>query len=158
MPSILLVAHAPLATSLLAVARHAFADCSRQVAAVDVSSAASLEQAQQQVGAALATLPDPDVLILCDAYGATPSNAALNVAASAAPGQRRRVVAGVNVPMLWRTLCYAHLSLDELVTRAADGGRQGIMQVANPRPPGPQQQPNPPQQPTADDPDADSDQ
>jgi mannose PTS system EIIA component len=106
MPSILLVAHAPLATSLLAVARHAFADCSRQVAAVDVPPGASLEQAQSQIDAALATLPEPDVLILVDAFGATPSNAALNVAATAAPDQRRQVVTGVNVPMLWRTLCY----------------------------------------------------
>lgn len=158
MPSILLVAHAPLATSLLAVARHAFADCGRQVTAVDVPSGASLEQAQQQVGAALAALPDRDVLILADAFGATPSNAAVNVASNAADGQRRRVVTGVNVPMLWRTLCYGHLPLDELVTRAAEGGQQGIMQVGNPRLPGLQNQPNPPQPPTTDDPDADPDQ
>lgn len=155
MPSILLVAHAPLATSLLEVARHAFADCSRQVAAVDVPPGASLETAQSQIHVALATLPGLEVLILADAFGATPSNAALNVAATAANGQRWRVVTGVNVPMLWRTLCYGHLPLDELVTRAADGGRQGIMQVAHPSR---QNQPNQPQRPTTDDPDANPDQ
>ncbi len=48
-------------------------------------------------------------------------------------GVLSRVVAGVNVPMLWRTLCYAHLPLAELVTRAVDGARQGVMQVAVPR-------------------------
>lgn len=155
MPSILLVAHAPLATSLLAVARHAFADCSRQVVAVDVPPGASLEQAQSQIDAALAALPDPDVLILADAFGATPSNAALNVASNAGVGQRRCVVTGVNVPMLWRTLCYGDLPLDELVTRAADGGRQGIMQAAQARR---QNQSNQPQRPTTDDPDANPDQ
>ena len=43
---------------------------------------------------------------------------------------RARVVAGVNVPMLWRALCYADEPLEELVTRAVDGGTQGVMQVA----------------------------
>ena len=155
MTSILLVAHAPLAASLLAVARHAFADCGRQVAAVDVPSGASLEQAQAQISATLAKLPEPDVLILADAFGATPSNAALAAADAAAEGHRWRVVTGVNVPMLWRTLCYGHLPLDELVTRAADGGRQGIMEVTQPRRPTP---PHPPQLPKADDPVSNPDQ
>jgi PTS system ascorbate-specific IIA component len=155
MPSILIVAHAPLASSLLAVARHAFADCSRQVAAVDVPAAASLEEAEQQIEAALATMADRDVLVLADAFGATPSNAALKVASHADDGFCRRVVTGVNVPMLWRTLCYGHLPLEQLVTRAVDGARQGIMQVASPRP---QNQRNQLPPPSANDPDADSDQ
>ena len=155
MTSILIVAHAPLASSLLAVARHAFADCSRQVAAVDVPPAASLEEAQQQIDAALGQMPDGEVLVLADAFGATPSNAALKAASEIVDGFRRRVVTGVNVPMLWRTLCYGHLPLDELVTRAVDGGRQGVMQVASPRP---QNQSTPFQPPTAHDPDADPDQ
>lgn len=155
MPSILLVAHAPLATSFLAVARHAFADCSQQLAAVDVAPGASLEQAQAQIDTALAALPCGEVLILADAFGATPSNAALNAASTAADGQCWRVVTGVNVPMLWRTLCYGHLPLDELVIRATDGGRQGIMQVAHPRR---HNQQNQLQRPTTDDPDANPDQ
>ncbi|HZF80367.1 MAG TPA: PTS fructose transporter subunit IIA [Rubrivivax sp.] len=155
MPSILIVAHAPLASSLLAVARHAFVDCSRQVAAVDVPAAASLEDAQQQIDAVLACMDDQEVLVLVDAFGATPSNAALKVASHSGDGSRRRVVTGVNVPMLWRILCYGHLPLDELVTRAVEGGRHGIMQVANARP---QNQFNSPALPTADDPDANRDQ
>jgi PTS system mannose-specific IIA component len=35
-----------------------------------------------------------------------------------ADGVHARVVAGVNVPMLWRTLCYRHEALDVLVERA----------------------------------------
>ncbi len=129
MPSILLVAHAPLASALLAVARHAYADCNRVVAAVDVPAAANLEDATGLVKAALQQLPGAEVLVLTDAFGATPSNAAL----AATDGVHARVVTGINVPMVWRSLCYGHLSLGELVTRAVDGGRQGIMQVASPR-------------------------
>jgi PTS system ascorbate-specific IIA component len=148
MVSILLVAHAPLASALQAIARHAYTECSGDVAAVDIQPSAGLDQAELQITAALAALPGTEVLILSDAFGATPCNAALNVA----DGQRTRVVAGVNVPMLWRSLCYAHLPLAELVERAADGGRQGIMQVAAPRR---QDQPN---RPSSHDPDQDPDQ
>jgi PTS system ascorbate-specific IIA component len=147
MVSILIVAHAPLASALQAIARHAYTECSGEIAAVDVLAAAGLDQAQAQVTGALADLPGTEVLILADAFGATPCNAAL----SASDGLRSRVVAGVNVPMLWRSLCYAHLPLAELVIRAADGGRQGIMQVASPRR---QDQPNRPPH----DPDQDPDQ
>lgn len=129
MASILLVAHAPLATALLEVASHAYADCRRDVRAVDIPPSASLEAAAELVGQALKALPGPEVLVLADAFGATPCNAAMSVV----DGVRARVVTGINVPMVWRALCYAHLPLTELLTRAADGGRQGIMQVATPR-------------------------
>lgn len=148
MASLLLVAHAPLASSLQAVARHAFADCSADVAAVDVDAGASLEHIESEIAAALARLPGAEVLILVDVFGASPCNAALSVS----DGVRSRVVAGVNVSMLWRSLCYSQLPLAELVTRAVDGGRQGIMQVASPR------RQNQPNRPPSHDPDANSDQ
>ncbi len=148
MASILIVAHSPLASALLAVARHAYCDCEDAVVALDVPAGIDLEEATARVAAALAAFPGQEVLVMVDAFGATPGNAAL----AAADGVRERVVTGVNVPMLWRTLCYANLPLAELVTRAADGARQGIMQVAQPR------RQNQPQRPFSDDPDAHSDQ
>jgi PTS system mannose-specific IIA component len=148
MVSILLVAHAPLASALQAVACHAFSECRGAVSAVDIPADANLQQAEALVAAALAGLADAEVLVLCDVFGATPCNAALTVS----DGVRSRVVAGVNVPMLWRTLCYSNLPLAELVTRAADGGRQGIMQVASPR------RQNQPNRSTRHDPDSNTDQ
>jgi len=148
MASILLVAHAPLASAMLAVARHAYADCGSTVRAVDVSPELGLEQTTALLTAALQGLPGPEVLVLVDAFGATPCNAAL----ASADGVHARVVTGMNVPMLWRTLCYAHLPLHELVARAVDGARQGVMQVATPR------RQNQPNRPPSDDPDANPDQ
>jgi PTS system ascorbate-specific IIA component len=148
MASILLVAHAPLASSLQAVARHAFSECSAEVAAVDVLPTAGLEDAEAQIAAALERLPSDEVLVLSDVFGATPCNAALN----ACDGVRARVLAGVNVSMLWRALCYSNLPLAELVTRAADGGRQGIMPVSSPR------RQNQPNRPPSHDPDTNPDQ
>jgi PTS system mannose-specific IIA component len=148
MASILLVAHAPLATALKALASHAYAECSPGVTAVDVPASASLEQATDLVSKALASLDPGEALVLTDAFGATPCNAAM----AAVDGQRSRVVAGVNVPMLWRTLCYANLPLPDLVGRAVDGGRQGVMQVAAPR------RQNQPNRPSGDDPESNPDQ
>jgi PTS system ascorbate-specific IIA component len=148
MASLLIVAHAPLASALQAVAQHAYAECCRSVSAVDVEACASPEAVEGLIAEAMARLPGPEVLILTDVFGATPCNAALN----AADGLLSRVVSGVNVSMLWRALCYAHLPLGELVTRATDGGHQGIMQVASPR------RQNQPYRPASHDPDANPDQ
>jgi PTS system ascorbate-specific IIA component len=66
-----------------------------------------------------------------DAFGATPCNAATRLLDS----PNVRVVAGINVPMLWRTLCYGmRESLDTLVARAVAGGAQGVMAVTGSKP------------------------
>ncbi len=129
MASILIVAHSPLASSLQAVAQHVFADCACRLASLDVEAGSDLDTVQAQVRAAVVALGVPEVLILADVFGATPCNAAMAVA----DGTHTRVVAGVNVPMVWRALSYAGVPLDELVSRAADGATQGVIQVAGRR-------------------------
>lgn len=129
MTHLLVVAHEPLASALQALAGHVFAET--PLAAVDVPARASLDDTAAQVRAALAPAlaRGEDALVLVDVFGATPCNAAL----AAAEGTRVRIVAGVNVPMLWRTLGYASLPLDELVARALAGASQGVMHVSVPR-------------------------
>ena len=56
----------------------------------------------------LARIGTREALILTDVFGATPCN----VAQRLADGVHIKVVTGVNVPMLWRSLCYADESLD----------------------------------------------
>lgn len=63
------------------------------------------------------------VLILTDAFGSTPSN----IANRAAEGERRRVVAGVNLPMLVRIYNYPELELDAIAEGAVEAGRQGVV-------------------------------
>jgi len=69
-------------------------------------------------------------LILTDVFGATPCNTATRLA----DGLTQRVVAGVNVPMLWRAMAYRNEALDTLVARALSGGGQGVMSVSSHRP------------------------
>lgn len=63
------------------------------------------------------------VLLLTDVFGATPSNIALKLLE---PG-RIEAVAGVNLPMLLRTLTYRDKDMETLVAKAVSGGRDGVM-------------------------------
>ncbi len=130
MPGLLIIAHAPLASSLKAVAQHTFPDCGRRLEALDVHPEDTVEQIEVKARALLAQVGHPDALIFTDVFGATPCN----VAQRLADGLHVKVVAGVNVPMLWRSLCYADESLDAVVTRAVAGATQGVMQVATSKP------------------------
>ena len=72
MASLLIVAHMPLATSLQAVAQHVYPDCRARVAAVDVPPGVSLDEAREEIRAALVALGSGEVLLLADVFGATP--------------------------------------------------------------------------------------
>lgn len=130
MIQVLIVAHAPLASALRAVAAHVYPDRQTGVTAVDIAPSLDLEAAQTQVRAAVTALGAGEVLALTDVFGATPCRA---VQAVATENPRLRVVAGVNVPMLWRALCYADQPLDELVDRAVGGAQNGVLPVATSR-------------------------
>lgn len=119
---LILVAHAPLASALRSVALHLFEDCHAQLAAVDVASDWTGDQALRAIEDALGDASE--ALLLVDAKGATPCNAATRMQAK--NGLRIATVYGVNVPMLWRTLSSPHESLQQLQRRALEGGSVGI--------------------------------
>lgn len=130
MPGLLIIAHAPLASSLKAVAQHTFPDCGARLQALDVLPDQSIEDIEMRARELLANVKESDAVIFTDVFGATPCN----VAQRLADGLHVKVVAGVNVPMLWRSLCYADESLDAVVARAVAGATQGVMQVATSKP------------------------
>jgi PTS system ascorbate-specific IIA component len=125
MIGILIVAHAPLASALRDCALHVFPECAAGVQALDIAPNASPEESLMLAKAAMARLNTAEVLLLSDVFGATPSN----VAEKLNNGIDTRLLAGVNLPMLLRSVCYRHESLDALVARAQAGGTQGIMPV-----------------------------
>ena len=130
MTRLLIIAHAPLASALAEVAAHTFPDCAAQLQALDVPPQMAPDEVQSRAAALMSAAEAQDTLILTDVFGATPCNAAQRLA----DGVHVRVVAGVNVPMLWRTLCYANEPLDSLVARAMAGATQGVMQASATRP------------------------
>jgi PTS system ascorbate-specific IIA component len=129
MPGLLIIAHAPLASSLKAVAEHAFPDCAERLAVLDVLPNVSVEEVEA-TGRQMLERMGPEVLIFTDVFGATPCN----IAQRLADGVRVKVVTGVNVPMLWRTLGHCDESLEAVLSRAVAGATQGVMQVATSRP------------------------
>ena len=130
MPGLLVIAHAPLASALRAVAEHVYPDCAGSLSVLDVPPDMPIEQVEAEAAGLLTRMNTPEALILTDVFGATPCN----VAQRLADGVRVKVVTGVNVPMLWRSLCYADEPLDSLVARALAGATQGAMQVSPTRP------------------------
>ena len=126
MNGILIIAHAPLASALRQCVEHVFTDNPQGVAALDVQPNTPPEETLAQARIMLQQLGSTDVLVLADVFGATPCN----VAQKLVDGVHSKLITGVNLPMLLRTVSYRHETLDALVARALIGATQGVMQVA----------------------------
>ncbi len=123
---ILIIAHAPLASALRECVLHVYPETADGVLALDVLPSDPTETTRLAALALLDQLKAPYTLVLTDVFGATPCNVAQKVI----DGVNAKLVAGVNLPMLLRTVNYRHEPLDVLVARALSGGAQCIMQVA----------------------------
>ncbi len=123
---IFIIAHAPLASALRACVLHVFPEVASGIVALDVPPNEPPEATQAAAQTLLAQLDTVQTLVLTDMFGATPCNVAQKVV----DGVQSKLVAGVNLPMLLRTVNYGHEPLDALVARALAGGVQCIMQVA----------------------------
>jgi PTS system ascorbate-specific IIA component len=130
MNAILIIAHAPLAHALRECALHVFPDCGAHLAAIDVQPNLPPEETLATARISMEQLSrSPQVkgvLVLTDIFGATPSN----VAQKLVDGVKSRLITGVNLPMLLRSVSYRNEPLEALVSRAVVGGTQGVMQVA----------------------------
>lgn len=131
MTGLLIVAHAPLATALERCVEHVYS-CEPTLAranlrALDVEAGVDVEALLETAAQRLAEVNSGDgVLVMTDAFGATPGNVAARLAA---PGHVI-VIAGVNLPMLLRAVCYRGGSLAEVAEKALAGGQQGMVQMA----------------------------
>ena len=127
---IFIIAHAPLASALRQCVLHVFPDDSAAVLAFDVQPNVPPEETLAGAQRALASLQSTQTLVLTDVFGATPCN----VAKKLVDGLNSKLIAGVNLPMLLRTVTYRRELLDALVGRALAGGAQGVMQVGTTAP------------------------
>lgn len=126
MTELFVIAHSPLASALRSAALHTFPEAALGIVAFDVQPGADTDDTVAQVLARIDAMGDTDLLVLADVFGATPCN----IARGLAERGRVRVVAGVNVPMLWRALNYRERPVDEVVAIALAGATQGVMPVA----------------------------
>ncbi len=126
MNGIFIIAHAPLASALRQCVLHVFPDNPAGVVALDVQPNTRPEETLAEARILFKQMDTSHALVLADIFGATPCN----VAQKLVDGVHSKLMAGVNLPMLLRTVSYRHEPLDALITRALAGGTQGVMQVA----------------------------
>ncbi len=121
---VVLVTHDDVGSVLLNTATAMLGMCPLNVELLSVRRG---DDPQQLIGKAQQIVEELDqgagVLVLTDMYGSTPSNVASALLAT----DSVRIIAGLNLPMLIRILNYPRLTLDELVYKAVQGGREGVM-------------------------------
>jgi PTS system ascorbate-specific IIA component len=131
MTGIVLIAHAPLASALEKCVEHVYS-CApgmtkANLRALDVDPGAEADALHARARELVAEVDaGAGVLVLTDAFGATPGN----VAARLSQAGRVAVIAGVNLPMLLRAVCYRGDSLADVAEKALAGGQQGMVPVA----------------------------
>jgi PTS system ascorbate-specific IIA component len=126
MAGILVVAHNALGESLVDCVKHVLGSVPDNVKVLSVYADDDL-QAKLAEGHTLIQQLDTGkgVLILADIFGATPSN----VARQLCRAEHVMGVAGVNLPMLLRVVCYPNKSMPELARIALEGGRECIVHI-----------------------------
>lgn len=126
MAGILIIAHAPLATALRDCIAHIYGGVPARIGCIDVLADSDPAQVMAFAHAELARLREENgVVVLTDMYGATPAN----IAGQLAKLENVRVLAGVNLPMLVRAVCYRATPLDTLVDKALAGATKGVQEI-----------------------------
>jgi len=134
MAGILIIAHAPFATALRDCIAHIYGGLPARIGVIDITPDCDPVQLIATAESELERLMEENgALVLTDLYGATPSN----IAARLTSLPKVRVLAGVNLPMLVRAVCYRSIPLDTLVDKALSGGIKGIQAVNSPADPSP---------------------
>ncbi|RKP58786.1 PTS sugar transporter subunit IIA [Pararobbsia silviterrae] len=129
MAGILIIAHTPFASALRDCIAHIYGGLPARIGCIDVTPSCDPVEQLSHASAEVERLREENgVLVLTDLYGATPANIAARLAAL----PEVRVLAGVNLPMLVRAVCYRSTPLDTLVDKALSGGAKGIQGVIPP--------------------------
>jgi PTS system ascorbate-specific IIA component len=123
---ILLVTHNGLGDSFIDCVKHVLGEVPPNLKSLSVSARDDPQQKSVEGQALIKQLDTGSgVLILSDVYGATPSN----IARQLCHAERVMGVAGLNLPMLLRTVTHPITTLPELVKIAVDGGRGCITSI-----------------------------
>jgi len=126
MVGILLVAHNTLGESLLDCVKHVLGETPHNLKVLSVYAEDDPQQKLLEGEALIKQLDGGGgVLVLADIFGATPSN----IARQLCHAERVMGVAGVNLPMLLRVICYPNKTMPELARIAVEGGRECIVYI-----------------------------
>ena len=122
MLGIVIVAHGHLAEELKRATEHVVGP---QEAFLAIAVAAEDDRARRQseiCDAADSVDQGQGVVVVTDMYGGSPSNLSLR----ACRPSNRKILTGVNLPMLIKLMKTRHLSVEEAVSKAEQAGRRYI--------------------------------
>ncbi len=126
MVGILLVTHNGLGDSLVSCVEHVLGEVPANLKSLPIHAS---DDPQKKLVEGEELIKELDngagVLILTDMYGATPSNIGRQLCRI----ERVVGVAGVNLPMLLRSVCCTNVTLPELAEAAITGGRDCIVHM-----------------------------
>ncbi|HZI83749.1 MAG TPA: PTS sugar transporter subunit IIA [Casimicrobiaceae bacterium] len=126
MIGILIVCHGTLASSLAAAVTHVLGSRPAQFETLSVGAKDDPSQLLPKAREIVQSLDTGEgVLVFSDIYGATPCNLASKLLVAG----RVEGVAGVNLPMLVRSLTYRDRDLDTMIKKAISGGCDGVLHV-----------------------------
>jgi len=119
---IVIVAHGGLARELLQATEHVVGKLSAAVA-IPIGPEDDRAARQREICDAADAVDDgTGVVVVTDMYGGSPSNLSLR----ACRPSNRKIITGVNLPMLIKLAKSRNLSVDDAVARATDAGRRYI--------------------------------
>ena len=125
MIGLVIVTHGGLASEFLAAMEHVVGP-QRGVAAVCIGPEDDMERRRRDIVDAAAAVDDGSgVILLTDMFGGTPSN----IASRLIVAEQVEAIAGVNLPMLVRALCYSSQPLETVISKAVTGGLEGVMYI-----------------------------
>ncbi|MBV1774454.1 PTS sugar transporter subunit IIA [Burkholderiaceae bacterium DAT-1] len=129
MVGILLITHYGLGESYAECAAHVLGRPLPNLRHLAINRHDDPDEARRRAEALVNELDDGSgVVILTDIYGGTPANVAYKLIK---PG-KVEAVAGVNLPMLVRAICYSHEAIEVTVSKAVTGGLEGVMYMLPP--------------------------
>ena len=122
---ILLVTHSDIGKQLLLTATSVFGKNPFQVELLSVDNYDQPNDVKELAEKYVKFLDNgAGVLVLTDIIGTTPSNIASSI-----DHEKIKIVAGLNLSMILNVFNYPEDSLDQLLTKAIEGGIQGVSKI-----------------------------
>ena len=126
MVGILLITHDNLGETLLDIANSILGEKTRSIATLNVEQSMEIDFVVEK---ALITIEQIDngkgVIILTDIIGATP----FNIVRRLITPTKIESISGLNLPMLLRAITYQKSDLSDLLKKAEQGGKDGVLKI-----------------------------
>ncbi|MAW33232.1 MAG: PTS fructose transporter subunit IIA [Proteobacteria bacterium] len=126
MVGILLITHDNLGETLLDIANNILGEKTRSIATLNVEHSMEIDFVVEKALIAIEQIENGEgVIILTDIIGATP----FNIVRRLITPNKIESISGLNLPMLLRAITYQKSELSDLLKKAEQGGKDGVLKI-----------------------------